>query len=69
MTLAELTGELHALPRNDKLQVIQMLAADVAREEGVEPLDANRQYPVWSPFNAHDGAETLLRVLDQEAAQ
>ena len=34
MTLSELLPALHGLLRSDKLCVIQVLASDVAREEG-----------------------------------
>ena len=68
MTLNELLPSLHALPRADKLRLIQLLAADVAREDGIALTDADRTYPVWSPHEAFDGAATLLRVLEQEKA-
>jgi hypothetical protein len=68
MTLSQLLPELHALARTDKLRVIQMLAADVAREDGVELIEAGKAYPIWSPYDAFGGAATLLRVLDEEQA-
>lgn len=66
MTLNELLPSLHALPRADKLRLIQLLAADVASEHGIAVADAETKYPVWSPHEAFDGAATLLRVLEQE---
>jgi len=33
MTAVELLPSLHALPRSEKLRLIQLLAADLAREE------------------------------------
>ena len=66
MTLAELLPALHGLPRADKLRVIQLLATDVAREEGVEVAAADKPYPIWSPYDAFGSAATLLRVLDEE---
>ena len=68
MTLNELLPSLHALPRADKLRLIQLLAADVASEDGVAGADADTTFPVWSPHEAFDGAATLLRVLEQEKA-
>jgi hypothetical protein len=68
MTLAELLPALHRLPRADKLRVIQLLASDVAREEAVEVAAADKPYPIWSPYDAFQGAATLLRVLDEERA-
>ncbi len=68
MTLNELLPSLHALPRADKLRLIQLLAADVASEDGITAGDGDTTYPVWSPHEAFDGAATLLRVLDEEEA-
>ena len=68
MTLNELLPSLHALPRADKLRLIQLLAADVASEDGIAAADADATYPVWSPYEAFDGAATLLRILEQEKA-
>ena len=66
MTLNGLLPALYALPRADKLRLIQLLAADVAREDGNGLADEERAYPVWSPHDAIDGAATLLRVLGEE---
>ena len=63
MTLADLIPELKALPRTDKLRVIQMMAAEVADEENSEEF---REYSIWSQFDAFDGAATLMRALEQE---
>jgi len=68
MTLNELLPSLHALPRADKLRLIQLLAADVASEDGIAQSNGDATYPVWSPHEAFDGAATLLRVLEQEKA-
>jgi hypothetical protein len=68
MTLNELLPSLHALPRADKLQLIQILAADVACSDSVAPADTGTTYSVWSPYQAFDGAATLLRVLDEDKA-
>ncbi len=70
MTLNDLLPSLHALPRVDKLKLIQFLAADVASEDVIVPGDPapDAAYPVWSPHEAFDGAATLLRVLEQEKA-
>jgi hypothetical protein len=68
MTLVELLPELRELARADKLRVIQLLASDVAREEGADVIAAEGSYPIWSPYDSFDGAATLLRVLDEEQA-
>ena len=66
MTLSELLPALHGLPRAEKLRAIQLLAADVAREEGDEGIASEGTYPIWSPYDAFEGAATLMRVLDEE---
>lgn len=68
MSLNEILPSLHALPRSDKLRIIQFLAADVASEDNVAATDTDTTYPVWSPHEAFDGAATLLRVLEEDKA-
>jgi hypothetical protein len=63
MSIEQLIPALHALPRADKLQVIQILAADVAREEAPGLVEPDKAYPLWSPHDAFEGAATLLQVL------
>jgi hypothetical protein len=68
MTLSELLPTIQSLPRAEKLQLIQILAADVAREE-LAALDlTERNVPLWSQYNAFEGAAALLRALDTEKA-
>jgi hypothetical protein len=68
MTLAELLPALHGLAKSEKLRAIQVLAADVAREEGEIFAPSEAPYPIWSPYDAFDGAATLMRLLEQEKA-
>ncbi len=68
MTLAELLPALHGLQKCEKLRAIQVLAADVAREDGELLTPSEEAYPVWSPFDAFDGAATLMRLLQDEKA-
>ena len=66
MPLDEMLPSLHALPRCDKLRLIQFLAADVASEDGIAAAGAEMIPTVWSPYEAFDGAATLLRVLEED---
>ena len=66
MSLSELLPTIQALVRSDKLRLIQLLAADMAREEGVAVDLADKTVPIWSPHDAFQGAATLLRVLDED---
>jgi hypothetical protein len=64
MSLAELLPSVHALPRSDKFRLMQELIAELAQEEGL----AAGEYPVWSPYEAHSAAATLMNLLDQDKA-
>ena len=59
MSLNELLPAVHSLPRSDKYRLLQELIADLAQEEGL----AAGEYPVWSPYEAHDAAVTLMELL------
>lgn len=66
MVLQDLIPTLRSLNRAEKLQAIQMLLSEIAREEGIM-LVAGTDYPVWSPIEATDAADTLLKMLDSHA--
>ena len=66
MTLSEVLPTIQSLPRSDKLRLIQILAADIARDEGIALDVANKTVPIWSPHDSFQGAATLLRVLDED---
>ena len=68
MTLSDLLPALHGLAKGDKLRAIQVLAADIAREDGDALMPAEAAYPVWSPYDSFDGAATLMRLLEEEKA-
>jgi hypothetical protein len=68
MSLADLMPVVQALPRADKLRLVQLLVTDIAREEGVVPLEMDRPYPVWTPFDTSEAASVLLRALQDEGA-
>lgn len=62
MSLAELLPSVRALPRSDKFRLVQQLIAELAQEEGL----AEGDYPVWSPYEAHEAAAVLMALLKQE---
>ncbi|NKC13178.1 MAG: hypothetical protein GKR94_13545 [Gammaproteobacteria bacterium] len=66
MTLYEMLPTIQSLPRIDKLRLIQLLAADVARDDGITLDVADKTMPIWSPHDSFQGAATLLRVLDED---
>jgi len=56
------------LPRADKLRLMQLLVIDLAQEEGIPLLAAEAEYPVWTPLNAFDAADTLWQMLQTHQA-
>ncbi len=69
MSLAELLPTVQALPRADKLRLIQFLAGELAREEGAPLIKDGGSYPVWTPLDAFDAGATLLEFLEKERAR
>jgi hypothetical protein len=65
MSLQELLPAVHSLTRGDKYRLLQELIADLAQEEGL----AAGEYPVWSPYEAHEAAATLMQMLEHEKAE
>ena len=65
MSLSELLPSVEALPRSDKFQLVQKLIAELAQEEGL----VEGEYPVWSPYEAHEAAATLMQLLEQDKAK
>jgi hypothetical protein len=68
MSLSELLPSVQSLPRAEKYQLLQLLAADLAHSEGLPHLQPGASYPVWSPYDANEAAATLLLMLEQERA-
>ncbi len=74
MTVQELLPLLQNLDRADKLQLMQRLLFDLAREDGVtlatDPFTLldGATYPVWSPYESYEAADILLSLLHNEDA-
>jgi hypothetical protein len=66
MSLAKMLPDIQLLPRADKLKLIQFLAQDLAEAEAPAALVPGEEYPVWSPYDAFEAADTLLGVLRAE---
>lgn len=66
MTVVELLPSLKALPRLEKLRVVEFLVGEIAREEELLPFAADTAYQVWSPYGAAEAASTLQGMLEQE---
>jgi hypothetical protein len=67
MSLADVLPEVQSLSRLDKLRLIQFLAQDLEREDGL--IEPGRSYPVWSPDRAFTAAAALLQALDEDKGQ
>ena len=68
MSLTELLPVIHALPRADKLRLMQVLVAEIANEEAVASPPTDMAHTIWTPYDAYDAAATLLHVLDEDKA-
>ncbi len=66
--ITKLLPKVQALPRADKLRLMQFLVFELAREEGITLLQPDEDYPIWTPYNACDAAATLLNVLKEEGS-
>ena len=64
MSLAELLPSVRALPRSDKFRLVQELIAELAQDEGL----AAGEYAIWSPYDAHEAATSLLHLLEEDTA-
>ena len=63
MSLTELFPDIKMLARADKLRLLRILVVDLAEEEGIPLHSVEAEYPIWTPLNAFDAADTLLRML------
>ncbi len=68
MVDAELLNTIQKLERQDKLYIMQVLISELAQEES-ELIKEELSYPVWSPYDAFEAADTMLSVLQQAKSQ
>jgi hypothetical protein len=66
MSLSELLPAIHALPRADKLRLMQVLVAEIATEEAVALPATDTAHIIWTPYDAYDAAAVLLHVLNED---
>jgi hypothetical protein len=69
MSLAELFPVVRSLPHPDKLRLLQFLAGELARENGLPMVQPGAEYPIWSPYDAFDAAAAMARVLQEEGSR
>ncbi|HEY9796219.1 MAG TPA: hypothetical protein V6D30_11320 [Leptolyngbyaceae cyanobacterium] len=68
MVSAELLNTLRGLKRADKLYIVQVLISELAQEE-TDLIKPDQAYPVWSPYDAFEAANTMLEVLQAAKTQ
>jgi hypothetical protein len=65
MVSTEMLNSLHTLSRADKLYIMQVLISELVQEE-TNLIKPDQSYPVWSPYDAFDAANSMLEVLERE---
>ena len=56
---------LLAMPRADKLRLIETLAGDLARQDAEAVFDKDAQYEFSSPHDSFDAVAKLMQLLEQ----
>lgn len=67
MTLTELIPSIQNLNRSEKIKLLQIIVNELAQEEQNQNLIHQENYPIYSPLNAFEAADTLLQVLEEKA--
>jgi hypothetical protein len=62
MISLELLNTLQGLKRADKLYIVQVLVSELAQQE-TDLIKQGQSYPIWSPYDAFEAANTMLEVL------
>lgn len=68
MTLADLLPDLKLLEKSEKLQLIQLLAAEIVKDQQQELTLPSEPVAIWSPHDSPQAAADLLAFLESQAA-
>ncbi len=68
MVSSELISTLKGLSRSDKFYIMQLLISELAQQE-TDLIKPDQAYPIWSPYDAYEAADTMLEVLQTAKAQ
>lgn len=68
MVSSELISTLRELSRSDKFYIMQLLISELAQQE-TDLIKPDQSYPVWSPYDAVEAADTMLKVLQAAKTQ
>jgi hypothetical protein len=72
MSLTELLPAVKSLSRAEQLKLIQIVAAELEREEPHDPLallEPGGTYEIWSPYEAYEAAAILGGLLEETKAK
>ncbi|VXD23319.1 conserved hypothetical protein [Planktothrix serta PCC 8927] len=69
MSNPELLAQLRQLSPAEKVEMMQFLTTELAKEEGLKSLDNDVVYRLWSPYDYGDAAQKLMSLLEQEEAK
>jgi len=61
MVSSELISTPRELSRPDNFYIMQLLISELAQQE-TSLIQPDQAYPVWSPYNAVEAADTMLDV-------
>jgi hypothetical protein len=64
MVSSELVSTLKGLSRSEKFHIMQILISELARQE-TDLIRPNQSYPVWSPYDPTEAADTMLKALQR----
>jgi ribonuclease D len=68
MVSSELISILRELSRSDKFYIMQLLISELAQQE-TDIIKPEQSYPVWSPYDAVEAADAMLKVLHAAKSQ
>lgn len=65
MLVTDLLPILRGLSRADKLRLMQFLVAELAKEEGVTPLEKDVNFSSVTLYNSFEAAHQLAKLLEE----
>lgn len=65
MSLSELLPSIHALPREDKVQLTHLLVNELAQTISETTIEGRQAYEIWSPYDSFDAAKLLMDYVEQ----
>lgn len=63
-SIAALLPLLKKLQWQEKVMLIQMLAAELSEQDTTQ-INLDQSYPVWTPLNAYEASDVLTNLLNE----